>query len=112
MNNESKIKKIRKSSRRTAKKVAVSIETLWNDAMSGAKGSSKDYAMTAGFDKGDLIAHSTFGPGVVRELIGYDRMWFIFSGSEKLLIHKRPPPLPSPPKKPWRSKSNGLYRHA
>ncbi len=110
--NPEKPKKVRRSSGKAAKKVVVSIETLWKDAMSGAKGSSKNYEMTSGFDKGDLIAHSTFGAGVVQELIGCNRMWVIFSGSEKLLIHKRPPPLPSPPKKPWRSKSNGLYRHA
>lgn len=83
-----KPKKTRKAGTKTPKKESVPIETLWNEAMSGAKGSSINYAMTAEFDKGDLISHSTFGQGVVQELIGHNKIRVIFNSSEKILIHK------------------------
>lgn len=83
-----KSKKTRKPCVKTPKKESVPIETLWNEAVSGAKGSSINYAMTSAFDKGDLISHSTFGQGVVQELIGHNKIRVIFNNSEKILIHR------------------------
>lgn len=83
-----KPKKTKKTSSKAPKKESVPIETLWNEAMSGAKGASKDYVMASEFGKGDLIAHSTFGKGVVQELISPNKIKVIFMSAEKTLIHK------------------------
>lgn len=83
-----KPKKTRKPRAKTPKKENVPIETLWNEAVSGAKGAPTNYAMTSEFGPGDLISHSTFGKGVVQELISHNKIKVIFSNSEKILIHK------------------------
>lgn len=83
-----KPKAVKKSKAKFSKKESVSIKTLWDEAMSGVKGTSKTYAMASEFDKGDLISHPTFGQGVVQEIIGHDKIRVIFMSAEKILVQK------------------------
>ncbi|MFH1654924.1 MAG: hypothetical protein ABIE74_12860 [Pseudomonadota bacterium] len=78
-----------KGSTKRATKATISNEATWNEAISKAKGSFKLYEMSAKFAAGDLMEHSMFGKGVVKELIGYNKLIVIFEKSEKLLVHNR-----------------------
>jgi len=75
--------------KRASKKASVSIDVLWNEAISNATGPSKPYKMSADFAEGDLIDHPTFGKGVVRELIDHNKIKVIFECSEKLMAKNR-----------------------
>lgn len=73
----------------TKKKATISNEALWQEAVSNAAGPAKPYAMNATFAMGDVIDHSTFGKGVVEELISDNKLKVIFESNQKILIHNR-----------------------
>jgi hypothetical protein len=76
----------RASTKKAPAKRGASVGELWKEAISKAVGSAKPYAMHADFNEGDLIEHSTFGRGVVQELVGQNKMKVIFEEAEKLLV--------------------------
>ncbi|MBU4485144.1 hypothetical protein KKA47_06965 [bacterium] len=61
----------------------------WSDAIAGVSGAPKAYSMTSEFAIGDLIAHPTFGKGVVGGLIDSNKIRMVFEGGEKILMHKQ-----------------------
>ncbi len=71
------------------KKEKVPIETLWKEAVANAGENAKPYSMSGNFEQGELMDHSTFGKGVVQELIGHNKLKVIFHDSEKILVHNR-----------------------
>jgi len=79
----------RASKKRAPARKSASIEELWNEAISKAGETAKPYAMQADFEEGDLIEHSSFGRGVVQELVGHNKMKVIFEVAEKLLVCNR-----------------------
>lgn len=84
-------KKKKSTSKRSSKK-AVSAEEAWNEALAGAKGPAKAYAMHAEFEQGDLIDHPTFGKGVVAEIMDGNKIKTVFESAEKVLVHNRRQP--------------------
>ena len=62
---------------------------MWMKAMAGSPEVSKAYAMTEEFVAGEIVAHPSFGKGIVTELISPNKIRTVFECSEKLLIHKQ-----------------------
>lgn len=75
--------------KRAPRKVAVPIEVLWSEAVSNTKSPARSYKMSGDFAQGDLIEHSTFGKGVVQELLTATKIKVLFETSEKILVHNR-----------------------
>ena len=82
-----KPKKTRVTKPRVSKEEAAS--ATWNKAVAETSKPPKAYAMTAEFALGDLIAHPTFGKGVVEELIDNNKIRTVFETGEKVLIHTK-----------------------
>lgn len=82
-------KATKKSTKPSTRKAAVSIEQRWADAKAKATGNAKNYKMSDPFQAGDLINHSTFGMGVVLELVGNNKIKMIFECGEKDLACNR-----------------------
>lgn len=75
----------------TTKRVAVqarSASELWNDAMKvhGHK-NKKSYSIKAKFQVGDIIAHPSFGEGIVQANLSNDRIEVLFQSDIKNLVH-------------------------
>ncbi len=70
----------------TRKKVVVSIEEVWKDAVAKTDGNAKPYGMDKGFEVGDLIDHTAFGQGVVMKCISNDKIEVQFEEALKLLV--------------------------
>lgn len=62
-------------------------EKAWSEWMEGhADGEFTPYALTARFEKGALLAHSTFGRGIVTDVDGR-RIDVLFEAGKKKLSH-------------------------
>jgi uncharacterized Zn finger protein len=59
-------------------------ETLWEDALTGAKGKERVYDMTAKYRIGDIVLHHTFGKGVVQKLY-VNKCDMLFKDRERLM---------------------------
>ena len=70
------------------KKATLSAEAVWKEVMEAAKGPAIAYAMSGEFEEGQLLDHTSFGQGVVKELVGCNKIRVIFEAGEKLLIQK------------------------
>jgi hypothetical protein len=67
----------------------------WTVAMETAgDAQQKAYNVKSVYGLGDVIAHPTFGPGVVLEVVAYNRIRTVFSRAERTLImaHGMAPP--------------------
>lgn len=67
----------------------------WVEAMEAAGAAAqKPYNIKQVYELGDVVAHPTFGPGVVLEQVAYNRIKTIFSKAERTLImaHGSQPP--------------------
>jgi hypothetical protein len=73
--------------KKAPKKEKVTPEALWKKAIAETKGLSQPYKMNGDFSEGDLIEHSTFGKGVVEQLISEKKIRVIFEEGEKILVH-------------------------
>jgi hypothetical protein len=82
-----KATKKRAPAKKAPKKEKISPEMIWKEAIASAKGLSQPYKMNGDFSEGDLIEHSTFGKGVVGELISDKKIRVIFEEGEKILVH-------------------------
>ena len=61
-----------------------SVERRWDEAMSKAKGPDIPYDMSGSYKKGDIVLHTTFGRGVVLEVVE-KKMTLIFKDKERVL---------------------------
>lgn len=68
---------------------ATSVSDLWMEAVSNTQTKSQSYSIRAKFEKGDIIDHPKFGPGVVDRLIDHDKVEVIFRHDIKTLIHNK-----------------------
>jgi hypothetical protein len=82
-------KKPAKKKRKTAAKKVDPIEKQWKKAMAAAAGEAKAYSMSEQFKIGDVIQHSTFGPGVVEKLMDTNKIQTVFEKDLKILIHNQ-----------------------
>jgi hypothetical protein len=76
----------KKNTATTRKKTAIPVAEIWKSAVTKTDGRAKPYAMDKRFKEGDLIAHATFGKGVVMQLIMDDKIQVQFEDALKLLI--------------------------
>lgn len=76
----------KKTKRVSTKKPAVSNEQKWKDAQSKTSSSAKPYKMASNYSIDDIIEHTSFGRGVVLEVIENNKIKVIFETSEKVLI--------------------------
>jgi hypothetical protein len=69
---------------------AVSIEAEWNRLMTdGAKANKVTYTPKTALKLGDVVAHPSFGDGIVTRLQHPDKAEILFKSDLKLLIHSR-----------------------
>lgn len=69
---------------------AVSIEAEWNRLMAEATKANKvSYSPKAALKLGDVVAHPSFGEGIVTRLQHPDKAEILFKSDLKLLIHSR-----------------------
>ena len=83
------VDRIVKKARGNTKKVTENISELWAKAMSKASGTPQDYSMKASFQAGDVIAHPTFGNGIVEKLIDNNKIEILFQDDYHTLMHKK-----------------------
>lgn len=85
----------RKATKTTKKEITKNKITLtneaqkWAESMRKSKGSCLLYGTDKDFKPGDKISHPTFGNGLVDRFSNPGKIWVIFEGGEKLLIHGR-----------------------
>lgn len=68
---------------------AVPIEELWTQAMNKTSRHSKEYSIKTKFELGDLIAHPTFGPGIVEKVFDQNKIEVLFRDDYRTLIHNK-----------------------
>lgn len=68
---------------------AVSIEAEWRKIMATAKRASIPYTPRVKLQLGDMVAHPSFGDGVVMKIVHPDKAELIFQHDIKLLIHSK-----------------------
>jgi DNA-directed RNA polymerase subunit M/transcription elongation factor TFIIS len=81
-----KSKKVKKKTGRKSQRKMVSVGELWVEEMAKVSGKPTPYSVRSSFEKGDLIDHKKFGPGIVQELID-DKIEVLFQHDIKLLVH-------------------------
>jgi hypothetical protein len=68
------------------KRIQAAIED-WRSEMYKVKDApGKKYSLDGLFEEGEKVIHSTFGPGIVKELVSSDKMQVLFEGGMKLLV--------------------------
>lgn len=67
----------------------VPIEELWTQAMNKTNRHSKEYTIKGNFEQGDLIAHPTFGPGIVEKVFDSNKIEVLFRDDFRTLIHNK-----------------------
>jgi hypothetical protein len=82
----SKILKPKTANKRPA---GVPIEELWTQAMNKTNTRSKEYTIKGNFEAGDLIAHPTFGPGIVEKVFDANKIEVLFRDDFRTLIHNK-----------------------
>lgn len=65
------------------------VEELWTSAMNRTTRHSKEYSIKGIFEVGDLIAHPTFGPGIVERILDGSKIEVIFRDDFRTLVHKK-----------------------
>ena len=75
-----------KNTRTTSKQ---SVSDIWMDALNKATEKSKPYSPKSKFDKGDVIDHPKFGPGIIDRVIDSDKIEVVFRHEIKTLIHNK-----------------------
>jgi len=83
------VEKIVKRAKSSSRKVSESVGELWNKAMSKSTNAPQDYSMKASFQLGDVIAHPTFGNGIVEKLIDNNKIEILFQDDYRTLMHKK-----------------------
>lgn len=76
----------KKTTTTTRRKVALSEAEIWQTAVAKTNGNAKPYGMDKMFKEGDLIDHTTFGQGVVMQLIRDGKIRVQFEEALKLLV--------------------------
>jgi len=66
-----------------------SISDMWLEAVNNSSAKSQAYSIRTVFEKGDIIDHVKFGPGVVDRVFDGDKMEVIFRHEIKTLIHSK-----------------------
>lgn len=69
------------------KSAAVPIEEIWQQAMDVATKDAVNYALKQKFEIGDVLAHKTFGSGIVNSIIDQNKIEVIFQTEMKTLVH-------------------------
>ncbi len=68
----------------------MSPEQAWEKVMDTVASEKKiPYTFSGNFKVNDLIDHTTFGLGVVTQLLAEDKIQVIFKDGEKLLVARR-----------------------
>lgn len=83
------IKKIGAPKTSTPRRSSVPIEQIWTDAMNKVTKHSKEYTIKGIFEVGDLIAHPSFGPGIVEKVVDSNKIEVLFRDDYRTLIHKK-----------------------
>ncbi len=91
----SKTKAKKRATASTAKKktgkraTKASVADMWLEAVNNSTSKSQAYSVKGSFNKGDIIDHVKFGPGVVDRVFDGDKMEVIFRHDIKTLIHNK-----------------------
>ena len=64
-----------------------SIADIWMAAVNNSSAKSQKYSIKGTFQKGDIIDHPKFGPGVIDKTIDDNKVQVIFRHEVKTLIH-------------------------
>jgi hypothetical protein len=73
----------------SARKSGIPIEQLWAEAMNKTNRQSKEYTIKGIFEQGDIIAHPSFGPGVVEKVVDQNKIEVLFRDDFRILIHRK-----------------------
>ncbi|MCO4755165.1 MAG: hypothetical protein KC478_11840 [Bacteriovoracaceae bacterium] len=85
----SKTKKVRKkSSIPGGRSKSMSVNDLWTQELSKAKGKPKAYSIRESFEVGDLVDHKSFGPGIVQDHVD-GKIEVLFQHEIKTLVHNK-----------------------
>ncbi len=84
----SKVRAKKKVTGTRKRKATDSIADLWLEAVGRSDAKSKNYSPKEVFGKGDIIDHSSFGPGVVEKCFDGNKIEVIFRHEIKILMHK------------------------
>jgi hypothetical protein len=87
---EKPLKKKRVTKQRASSKKIVSPIEEWEKAMEQIKDlSAKPYTLAGRFETGEKLDHSTFGLGLVKNVIATNKMEVVFKEGTKLLVWGR-----------------------
>jgi hypothetical protein len=79
---------------RPRKQAKMTPKERWEALVSKSSGRKRTaYVLTGSFGENDLIDHSTFGLGVVTQVLPDRKMHVIFEEGEKMLVNERIPPV-------------------
>lgn len=85
----SKVKARSKKAKAKQTNSSESVADIWMNAINNSTAKSQDYNMKKGFQKGDIIDHPKFGPGVIDKLIDNDKIQVIFRHDIRTLVHNK-----------------------
>jgi hypothetical protein len=68
---------------------AIPIAELWATAMNKTNRPSKEYTIKGIFEVGDIVAHPSFGPGVVEKVFDSNKIEVLFRDDYRTLIHRK-----------------------
>lgn len=74
---------------KSSKNKESSISDMWLDLVGQSSAKSQKYSIKTKFEKGDIIDHPKFGPGVIDKCIDGDKIQVIFRHEVKTLIHNK-----------------------
>jgi len=77
-----------KATKSKVKAANMSVADLWMQEMSNAARKSQPYSIRAKFSAGDIIDHTSFGPGIVQS-VKDDRIEVVFRDEIKNLVHNK-----------------------
>ncbi|EPZ50113.1 hypothetical protein M902_0409 [Bacteriovorax sp. BAL6_X] len=65
------------------------IINVWENALEKLEGEPITYSIRHKFEVGDVLAHPTFGPGLVEKSLDANKIEVLFRGSIKILMHNK-----------------------
>ncbi|MFG1500781.1 hypothetical protein ABMA70_11305 [Halobacteriovorax sp. XZX-3] len=65
------------------------IINVWENALQKLEGEPIAYNIRHKFEVGDILAHPTFGPGLVEKSLDANKIEVLFRGSIKILMHNK-----------------------
>lgn len=85
----SKVKATKVKTRSTSKRARTeqSVSDLWLEALNKSTAKSQTYSPKKKFEKGDIIEHKSFGPGIIDKTFDSNKIEVIFRHEIKILIH-------------------------